>query len=165
MAAPANKLPVKSRMTDEKRLRAMKHYLLLREAGMLFYEACKSAGLEPSVVTGYRSRHPDFAEAEAQARSAGVEIIEQRLRDKAVEGDYQSIKTFLEANDDRYGKNSHTERSTVVIISADNAIERVQNLREELIRRQRDIPDRVLGINPFFSRQPADIVEAEIVDE
>lgn len=170
MTAPTDNLPVKRR-SDAEILRALKHYLLRREAGVLFNRACREADVSPDTVKNYRRNHPDFAEAEQVAIAAGMELAEEVLQTKAMGGDYQSLSRFLEANSEKYQKQTLTERQTVVVISADNALEKVQLLKEELMRRRRDIPAGVVGKNPFI-RDPGgrapnpddDIVDAEIID-
>lgn len=136
---------------------------------MLFNKACRISGIDADTVRRYRRDHPDFAEAERAAEQAGIELAEEVLQDKAMDGDYQSLSKFLEANSEKYQKQTLTERQTVVIISADNALEKVQLLKEELMRRKRDIPAGVVGKNPFLRSEPApsgdeDIIDAEIVD-
>lgn len=165
---PTDNLPVK-RKSDAEILRSLKHYLLKREAGLLFHEACRLVGVDPSTVKSYRKNHPDFADAERHAVAAGVELAEAKLRDKAMDGDYQSLAKFLEANDDKYNKQTITERQTIVVISADNSLEKVQALREELERRKRDLPPSVVGRNPFLRQDREkftaddDIVDAEVI--
>ena len=164
---PGDNLPARRR-SDADILRSLKHYLRRREEGKLFYEACRMAGVGPDTVKRYRRDHPDFAEAERVAISEGVEMAEKVLRDKAHDGDMQALTKFLEANDERYRKTNVTERSTVVVISADNSLEKVQLLKEQLQRRQREMPEAARGVNPFVQRETFtsddDIVDAEIVE-
>lgn len=167
---PTDNLPIRRR-SDAEILRALKHYLVRREAGALFNRACREADISPDTVKRYRANHPDFAEAEQAAITAGVELAEEVLQTKAMDGDYSSLSKFLEANSEKYQKQTLTERQTIVVISADNALERVQALKEELMRRKRDVPAGVVGKNPFIrdpgERVPTlddDIVDAEIVD-
>jgi hypothetical protein len=169
----SDNLPVKrTRDSDAEILRKLKHYLVRREEGKLFHAACRESDVSPDTVKRYRKDHPDFAEAEHAAASAGIELAEEVLQDKAMDGDYQSLAKFLEANDDKYKKQNITERQTLVVISADNALEKVQILKEELERRRRDIPEGVVGTNPFLradKQAPSDpddsYIDAEIVDE
>ena len=164
--APANNLPAK-RKSDAEILRSLKHYLARREEGALFHKACRVSDISPDTIKRYRKDHPDFAEAERAAEAAGIELAEEVLQVKAMEGDYQSLSKFLEANDEKYQKRTITERQTVVVISADNALEKVQMLKEELMRRQRDIPESVVGRNPFLRQdkvpEDRDVVDAEIL--
>jgi hypothetical protein len=165
----SDNLPVKrTRQSDAEILRGLKHYLVRREGGILFHRACREAGIKPETVKRYRQDHPDFAEAEQVACAAGIELAEEVLKDKAMDGDYQSLARFLEANDEKYQRQVATsERQTVVIISADNALEKVQLLKEELLRRQRDIPEGVVGKNPFMrpDRQAPGYVDADGVED
>lgn len=170
MTAPTDNLPVRRR-SDAEILRSLKHYLLKREQGALFNRACREADVLPDTVKSYRRNHPDFAEAERVAIAAGVELAEEVLQGKAMEGDYQSLSKFLEANDTKYQKQTLTERQTVVVISSDNALEKVQLLKEELERRRRDTPAGVVGKNPFIRSRTDivptrddDVVDAEIID-
>lgn len=170
MTAPSDNLPIKrTRQSDAEILRGLKHYLVRREGGALFNRACREAGLNQNTVKRYRGDHPDFAEAEQVAIAAGLELAEEVLQDKAMDGDYQSLNRFLEANSEKYQPQRGGERTTVVVISADNALEKIQLLREELQRRRRDIPEGVVGKNPFI-RDPSehhdqddDIVDAEVM--
>ena len=171
MPPASDNLPVKrTRQSDAEILRGLKHYLVRREGGILFHRACREAGGTPATVTRYRKDHPDFAEAEQVAVSAGLELTEEVLKAKADAGDFNSLAKFLEANDEKYQKRvAGSERSVVVVISADNALEKVQLLREELERRRRDMPAGVRGKNPFVRDQAErfetddDIVDAEIM--
>ena len=170
MTAPTDNLPVRRR-SDAEILRALKHYLIRREAGVLFNRACREADIQPDTVKRYRANHPDFAEAEQAAITAGVELAEEVLQGKAMGGDFPSLSKFLEANSEKYQKQTLTERQTIVVISADNALEKVQALKEELMRRKRDVPAGVVGKNPFIrepgERTPSpddDVVDAEILD-
>lgn len=171
MPPASDNLPVK-RKSDAELLRSLKHYLVRREHGVLFHRACREANVSPDTVKRYRKDHPDFAEAEANACSEGIELSEEVLQTKAMDGDYQSLAKFLEANDDKYKKQNITERQTLVVISADNALEKVQLLKEELLRRQRDIPEGVVGRNPFIRQDVPtphnpddDIVDAVIIED
>ena len=170
MTAPTDNLPVRRR-SDAEILRSLKHYLVRREAGTLFHRACREADVSPDTVKNYRRNHPDFAEAEQVAIAAGMELAEEVLQTKAMDGDFQSLSRFLEANDPKYQKQTLTERQTVVVISSDNLLDKVQTLKEELQRRKRDIPAGVVGKNPFIrdpgERAPSpddDIVDAEVMD-
>lgn len=166
MPPASDNLPVK-RTSDADRLRALKHYLVRRESGVLFHRACREAGVKPDIVSRYRNDHPDFRDAEEIAIASGLELTEEVLKDKADNGDFNSLSKFLEANDPKYRKQvAGNERQVLVVISADNALEKVQMLREELERRRRDMPESVRGKNPFVREQAErfpNIVDTDVV--
>lgn len=172
----ANNLPVRKgpdSAREAETLRKLKRYLLLREEHVLFHAACKQAGVSAETVKKYRRENPQFAEAEAVAISAGVENAEAVLQRKALDGDYQSLKAYLEANDEKYAPKRADERHSVLIVpvNAGNLMDRIANLREELQRRANDMPGIFRETNPFVDHADAhetiietDIVDAEVVE-
>lgn len=171
---PPENLPAvrKKQDPDSVVLRKLKQYLLLREDGKLFHEACKAVGVEPSTVEHWRTSNPQFRDAERTARRAGLEKVEKRLRDAAEEGEAWAIKDYLAAQvPETYGNRVQHEHSVNVNVSAANHLDKVRTLREELERRRRDTPLSVMNDNPYFrtAGETVDpdqiIVDAEIIDE
>lgn len=169
---PPEKLPaVRKQDPDAVVLRKLKQYLLLREDGKLFHEACKGVGVEPRTVEHWRMSNPQFRDAERTARRAGLERVEKRLRDAAEEGEAWAVKDYLAAQvPETYGNKVHHEHTLDITVSAANHIDRVRTLKEELERRRRDTPLSVMNDNPYFSTagetlDPDEIiVDAEIIE-
>lgn len=161
----------------QQRLQALKKYLLRLEEGELEKAAARQEGLPWATVLKERRNNPQFAEAEQIAKAIGNEQVEQVLRDKAVNGDYQSIKAFLEANDEKYAPKVAGQGHTVVVaVTAGNLDSRIDELRAELLKRKADTPEHLIDGNPFINRDrweeaesaptivEDDITEAEIVE-
>lgn len=167
---PASNLPARRTSPDEV-LRKLKRYLLLLEDGELHHAACKLSGLKTATVQEHRRNNPQFADAERNAKAEGIEKVEQKLKDAAMDGNLMAVETFLKANDERYAPKRANEFNSVIIvpITAANALERIAVLKEELERRNADIPDAFRDTNPFLNPdvKPIDqddvIVDAEIV--
>ncbi len=159
-------LPAKvTRATDDLTLRRLKRYLLLLEQGHLQHEATRMAELSPGTLREWRQKNPQFKEAESDAKAQGVERYERILADKALEGDYQSLAKFLEANDpEKYNKRvTREDRVAIVVVDATTALGRIQALREELERRDRDIPLAARNTNPWIN--DGEIIDAEVIRE
>lgn len=153
-----------------KRLQSLKKYLLLLEEGHLEKAAARIVGLSFATVKKERGDNPQFAEAEQIAKAIGNEEIEQVLRDKARDGDYQSIAKFLEANDEKYSRQAQANGQTLIVaVNAGNLEARIDALKSELLRRKADTPLDFVDGNPFINRDgvfgaDSEVIDAEIVE-
>ena len=164
---PSNEIEhVKTRTSDDLTLRRLKRYLLLLEDGKLQHEALRESQIPIATLKEWRQKNPQFKEAEQDAKAQGVEKYERVLADKALAGDYQSLAKFLEANDpDKYDrKQIREDRLAIVVVDATTALGRIQTLREELERRDRDIPLFARNANPWINEDLPVLVEDEITD-
>jgi len=165
---PSKNLPAKvTRASDDLTLRRLKRYLLHLEEGRLQHEACRMAELSPGTLRDWRQKNPQFREAESDAKAQGVERYERILADKALDGDYQSLAKFLEANDpDKYNRRvGREDKIAIVVVDATTALGRIQTLKEELERRERDIPLTAKNSNPWVNKRDEDIIDAEVIRE
>jgi len=184
--APSDNLPIlatpkrvrkweedRARKSPGEVLRRLKRYLVLLEQGQLQHAAAKAAGLKMSQIIEHRSTNPQFADAEKVAKAEGVEIVEQKLHDAALDGNLSAIETFLKANDERYApkRNDAYHAVLVVPITSANALERIANLRDQLERRDQEIPEVFRNTNPFLNdhirpiQDDDTVIEAEVLDE
>jgi hypothetical protein len=126
-----------------------------------------------ATVQEHRRNNAQFADAEKTAKAEGVEKAEQRLVDLVEKDNLQAIDIFLKANDEKYAPKRIDQHNSLIIvpITAGNALERIQMLREELERRDRDIPSGFRDTNPFLNpdidpiTDDEVIIDAEIVDD
>jgi hypothetical protein len=165
--------PDRARKSPKETLRKLKRYLLLLEDGVLFHAACKASGLTAKQVQEYRYNNPQFAEAEQHAKAEGVEKVEKKLHEAAMDGNLSAIETFLKANDERYRpqRNDAFHAVLVVPVTSANVLERIARLRDELERRDKDTPEIFRDTNPFLNPdiKPIDtddvVIDAEVIDE
>ena len=167
--------PEGQRSSPKETLRKMKRYLLLLEEGNLHHKACRLAGLKSRHVQEFAATNPQFADAIAAAKAEGVEIVEQKLLEAATgeNPNLLAVKMFLEANDEKYSPKRADQNHSVLVVTVTsaNALDRIRTLKEELQRRDRDIPIGFRDVNPFLSdvgeKVPVDdqIIDAELIDD
>lgn len=169
MPPASDNLPI--RLPDQKKLaneaatlRKIKRYLLLRSQGKLFYEACKAADIPTQTIQTWRYSNPQFKDAENNSRREGAERVEAMLRDAAEEGTPWAVDKYLQAHvPELYGNKVVHEHRLDVSIDAANHLKKISDLRSELERRRRDIPQSVVDENPFIN--DVVIVDAELIVE
>lgn len=112
------------------------------EEGMRPVEAMKAAGLPLAVVRSRRARDPEFVKAEEDAEAVGAELVEEALRQAALEGNVNAQKMWLEKRSKERWAPEPTvvENRNLTAIEAGPRLERIVALMARLEERKELTP-------------------------
>lgn len=126
---------------ETRRLKADKKYdtyLKYLEEGQRPSTAMRNAGLTPDTVRQRRDKDPAFIERERAAEAVAAELVEEALREAALNGNVQAAKEWLDKrSEERWAERPKVvKHETVVGIEAGPRLERIAKMLARLEERR-----------------------------